>query len=77
MIASPAGDWTIKDVETLCKGYGIRISAPSGGGSHFKVSHPSQTMILTIPYRKPVKGVYIKKLTRFVVEVAVLSNDDD
>jgi hypothetical protein len=30
------------------------------------MSHPSQRDILTIPARRPVKAVYIRKLVRFI-----------
>ena len=45
-------------------------SRPRGGESHWKVSDPTQPDILTIPQRRPVKPVYIRKLVRFVQEVS-------
>lgn len=69
MRANPAADWLIDDVVGLCREYGIRCSAPSGGGSHWKVSDPSQRDILTVPSRRPVKAVYIRRLVRFVEQV--------
>jgi len=69
MRASPAGDWTINDVEALCREHGIRCMPPRGGGSHWKVSDPSQRDILTIPQRRPIKPVYIRRLVRFVQAV--------
>jgi hypothetical protein len=66
MRRNPAADWTISDVEVLCRERGLRCAPPSGGGSHYKVSHPSRREILTIPSRKPIKGVYIRKLVRFI-----------
>jgi hypothetical protein len=75
MQVNPAGDWSIADVEAVCREYGIRCAPPSGGGSHYKVSHPSRRDILTIPSRRPVKPVYIRKLVRFVDAVAGLESD--
>jgi hypothetical protein len=66
MRANPAGDWTIRDVEAVCREHGVRCMQPSGGGSHYKVSHPSQHDILTILARRPVKAVYIRKFVRFI-----------
>ena len=65
MARNPVGDWTMREVEAACRPLGIRCSPPSGGGSHFKVSHPSRPEILTIPYRKPIKSVYIRKFVQF------------
>jgi antitoxin HicB len=50
MRANPAGDWTIADVEALCWEHGVQCIPPSGG-SHYKVAHSSQNVILTIPRR--------------------------
>jgi hypothetical protein len=58
--------WSIADVERICRAYGVRCTSPSGGGSHYKISHPSQREILTVPFRRPIKPVYIRKLVRFV-----------
>ena len=62
----PAADWAISDVETVCTRHGVRCTPPSGGGSHYKVSHPAMREILTIPRARPVKPVYIRKLVRFI-----------
>jgi len=70
MRSNPAGDWTIADVEALCLEHGVRCTPPSGGGSHYKVAHPSRRDILTIPRRRPVKAVYVRKLVRFIDAVA-------
>jgi hypothetical protein len=69
MRRNPAGDWTLHDVERLCAEHGIRCSAPTGGGSPYKVSYPSRREILTIPYRRPIKVVYIRALVRLVAAI--------
>ncbi len=69
MKRNPAGDWTIRDVETICRTYGVRCSPPTGGGSHYKISHPLRQEILTVPFRRPVKPVYIRKLVRFIEDI--------
>ncbi|HEY1243490.1 MAG TPA: type II toxin-antitoxin system HicA family toxin [Hyphomicrobiaceae bacterium] len=70
MRANPAGDWTIGDVGAVCREHGVRCTPPRRGGSHYKVSHPSQRDILTIPARRPVKSIYIRHLVRFIDAVA-------
>jgi hypothetical protein len=69
MRANPAGDWTIADVEALCREHGV-LCIPPSGGSHYKVAHASQRDILTIPRRRPVKPVYVRKLVRFIDAVS-------
>jgi hypothetical protein len=69
MRSNPAGDWKIADIEAVCAEYGIRCTPPAGG-SHYKVSHSASRDILTIPSRRPVKPVYIRKLVRFIDRIA-------
>lgn len=69
MRRNPAADWTISDVQAVCAQHGVRCAPPSGGGSHYKVSHPSQQAILTVPRTRPVKAVYIRKLVKFIEAV--------
>ena len=71
MRRNPAGDWTIDDIQTLCRALGWKCLPPKGGGSHWKVAAPGVEMILTIPAKRPIKPVYIRKL----VEMAKVEND--
>jgi hypothetical protein len=66
MRAGPAGNWAVADITVLCREHAIRCRAPTGDGSHWKVSDPTQRDILTIPHRRPVKPVYIRLLVRFI-----------
>ena len=66
MRRNPVGDWTIADVEAVCGAYGFACVPPSGGGSHYKVSHPALAEILTVPYRRPIRPVYIRKLVKMI-----------
>lgn len=66
MRANPQGDWDISDVTAVCREHGIACESPRGGSSHYKVSHPSQVEILTVPFKRPIKPVYIRKLVAFV-----------
>jgi len=69
MRANPVSGWRIADVEKVCRTFGVRCAPPSGGGSHYKISHASQREILTVPFRRPIKAIYIRKLVRFIVAV--------
>lgn len=65
MRQNPRSDWTISDVETLCRAFGIGCAASRSGSSHYKVYHPASPEILTIPFKRPIKAVYIRKLVAF------------
>ena len=66
MRGNPQGDWRIEDVEALCREHGITCEAARGGSSHYKVAHPAVPVILTVPYKRPIKPVYIRRLVAFV-----------
>jgi hypothetical protein len=66
MPSNPAANWTMADVIAVCQEHGVHCTPPTGGGSHYNVSHASQRDILTIPQRRPVKPVYVRKLVRFI-----------
>jgi hypothetical protein len=66
MSHNPMG-WQISDIETIAKKYGIKIR--KGGGSHVTFSHLSLHAILTIPARKPVKPIYIKKFLKMLEDL--------
>jgi hypothetical protein len=75
MRANPAGDWQIDDVGVVCRAFGIGLRAPRSGGSHCKVTHRSQHEILTIPARRPIKPVYIRRFVEFVDAVKEASGN--
>ena len=59
-------DWRIEDVRAVCTAHGIDLSAPTGGGSHWKVKHRAMPLILTVPARRPIKPIYIRELIPFI-----------
>jgi predicted RNA binding protein YcfA (HicA-like mRNA interferase family) len=61
---NPAGDWQIQDVETICREHGLLFR--HGKGSHAHAKHPAARELLTIPARRPIKPVYIRKLVRYI-----------
>jgi hypothetical protein len=73
MRRNPAGDWKIADVEALCRAYGVDCFANRSGGSHYKISHSTQRAILTLPFKRPIKAVYIRKLVAFIDAVRTRS----
>jgi hypothetical protein len=48
MRRNPVGDWTIRDVEALCREYAVLCEPARGGGSHYKVAHARMVEKLTI-----------------------------
>jgi hypothetical protein len=74
MSANPADDWTMADVERLCRDVGLTCLPPSHG-SHYVVFSDALDGILTVPARRPIKPVYIRKLVALAAAHAK-SRDD-
>ena len=61
MRANPQADWTIADIERLCRACGLTVTPPRRG-SHYKVRDPLSGTTLTIPAGRPIRAVYIRAL---------------
>jgi hypothetical protein len=66
MRSNPKSDWAISDVEALCREFGVECGPARGGSSHYKVKHPAVPFILTVPFKRPIKPVYVRKLVEFI-----------
>ena len=64
MEANPAAGWKMKDIETMCNQVGLSLKPPAHG-SHHKVLSDLLHGALTVPYRRPIKPVYIKEIVSF------------
>ena len=65
MRANPRNDWRMRDVETIARRYDLSINRPKGGSSHVTLRHNSGDK-LTIPTRRPIKPIYIRKLVTMI-----------
>jgi hypothetical protein len=65
MRRNPQGDWRIEDIALVCATCGFDCEPPKRG-SHYTISHPAAKVILTIPYNRPVKPVYIRLLLAYI-----------
>jgi len=57
-------DWRIEELETIAKHYGINVR--KSGGSHVVFDHPEWVELLSIPSRRPIKPIYVKKLVSLI-----------
>jgi hypothetical protein len=74
MRRNPQGDWRIVDVEAVCREHGVTCEPARGGSSHYKVAHPKLPQILTVPFKRPIKPVYIRRLVAFVDAVRTIDD---
>ena len=64
MKANPR-DWRIESLKSVAEAYGVVHRQP--GGSHVIFRHPNGAM-LSVPARRPIKPIYVKKFVRLVEE---------
>jgi predicted RNA binding protein YcfA (HicA-like mRNA interferase family) len=64
MKANP-GDWRIESLKSVAEARGLVHRQP--GGSHVIFRHPNGAM-LSVPARRPIKPIYVKKFIRLVEE---------
>jgi predicted RNA binding protein YcfA (HicA-like mRNA interferase family) len=64
MKASPR-DWRIESLKSVADAF--RLAHRQPGGSHVIFRHPNGAM-LSVPARRPIKPVYVKKFVRLVEE---------
>jgi predicted RNA binding protein YcfA (HicA-like mRNA interferase family) len=64
MRRNPKGDWQIDDIVTVAEAFGFTVRR--GGGGHATLSHPNLADILTVPARKPIKPVYVRRLVEAI-----------
>ena len=69
MRRNPRGDWTISDIEALCREYGVSCETSRSGSSHYKIAQGQIPEILTVPFKRPIKAVYIRALVKFIDRV--------
>lgn len=54
-------DVKFEELEKLIIRFGFERRKQRSGTSHFQYTHPDLTEILTIPFARPIKSVYVKE----------------
>lgn len=65
MRRNPQADWTIGDVQRLCDEHGIDLMKPTRD-SHYKAASPYLAAHQSVPYKRPIKVIYIKALVAMI-----------
>lgn len=65
MRANPKDNWTIAQVEKLCAKEGVEIRKPNAS-SHYYASSPHLRDSLSVPYKRPIKALYIKHIVGYI-----------
>jgi len=57
-------DWRIEQLETVALRCGVMVR--HGGGSHVVFTHAEWEELLTVPARRPIKPIYIRKFVALI-----------
>jgi predicted RNA binding protein YcfA (HicA-like mRNA interferase family) len=66
MRANPR-DWRIDTLESVAAAFGVNVRKP--GGSHVVFEHPDVAEALSVPARRPIKPVYVRRFVRLIEAV--------
>lgn len=67
MRANPR-DWRMESLEAVARRHGIQVRKTGGG--HFVFLHPDSDIAVTVPFRRPIKPVYIFQFLALVDDVS-------
>ena len=66
MRANPR-DWRITSLEAVAAAHGANVRKP--GGSHVVFEHPAVAEAVSVPARRPIKPVYVRRFVAFIEAV--------
>ena len=66
MRANPRG-WRMEELETVASRHGVVVRKT--GGSHFVFTHEAADLAVTVPFKRPIKPVYITQLLALLDEI--------
>ena len=63
MQANPR-DWRMGSLEAVAAAHGVNIR--KSGGSHVVFEHPGVAEAISVPARRPIKPVYVRRFVAFI-----------
>lgn len=64
-------DRRIDELESVAKRFGVRVR--KSGGSHFVFLHPDSELAVTIPFKRPIKPVYVTQFLALLDDIGAES----
>jgi predicted RNA binding protein YcfA (HicA-like mRNA interferase family) len=62
-------DWRIEELESVAQRHGVDVRKT--GGSHFVFLHPDSELAVTIPFKRPIKPVYVTQFLALLDDIGV------
>lgn len=60
-------DWRIEELETVANRFGVSVRKT--GGSHFVFMHPDSELAITVPFKRPIKPVYVNQFLALLDDI--------
>lgn len=60
-------DWHIEELESIAQRFGVDVRKT--GGSHFVFLHPDSELAVTIPFKRPIKPVYVTQFLALLDDI--------
>ena len=67
MRRNPKGDWRIEQLDTVARAYEVNVRR--GRGSHVVFEHPKSPDALSVPARRPIKPVYVRRFVALIDDI--------
>jgi hypothetical protein len=73
MSRNPKADWRIEQLETVARAHDVNVRR--GRGSHVVFEHPWSDRALSVPTRRPIKPVYVRRFVGLISSVEGLRGE--
>ncbi len=64
MRKKPRADWRIAQLEAVAKAFGVNVR--KSGGSHVVFEHPASIEAISVPARRSIKPVYVRRFVTLI-----------
>jgi hypothetical protein len=67
MSRNPKADWRIEQLDTVARAYEVNVRRARG--SHVVFEHATLSYALSVPARRPIKPVYVRRFVALIEDV--------
>ncbi|MGB5732912.1 MAG: type II toxin-antitoxin system HicA family toxin [Thiohalocapsa sp.] len=60
-------DWRMEELETVANRFGVDVRKT--GGSHLVFLHPNSDLAITVPFKRPIKAVYVTQFLALLDDI--------
>ncbi len=70
-------DVSFEDLRAVLEDYGFKLTRSSGSHHSFTVTIDGQPRVLVVPFRRPVKSIYVREALNLIDRVRVSQEEDE